>query len=193
MATVATKPMTADEFFGWVHQPENRDRYFELERGGIIEMPPPGKYHGFVCANVSRILGNFAAARRKGYVCTNDSGVLVERDPDTVWGVDVTFYDDAENADDMERKYAVEPPLLAVEVMSPGDRINRTLVRVTQLLNVGVKQVWVIDPQARDMSIYRQGKNPEMVQADGELTAGDILPDFRCHVNEFFGAPGASH
>jgi Uma2 family endonuclease len=190
MATVAAKPMTGDEFFGWVHQPENSDRCFELERGEIIEMPPPGKYHGFVCANVSRILGNFAAARRKGYVCTNDSGVLVERDPDTVRGVDVTFYDDAQNADDMERKYAVEPPLLAVEVMSPGDRINRTLVRVTQLLNVGVKQVWVVDPQARDVSIYSQGQNPAIVKSDGELAAGDILPEFRCHVSEFFGSPG---
>jgi len=31
---------TADEFFDFVHRPENRDRFFELERGVIIEVRP---------------------------------------------------------------------------------------------------------------------------------------------------------
>ena len=32
MATVASKPITADEFYEFVHRPENRDRHFELDR-----------------------------------------------------------------------------------------------------------------------------------------------------------------
>ncbi len=189
MATVATKPMTALEFFDWVQRPENLDRFFELEQGEVFEMPPPGKYHGFVCANVSRILGNFAVGRRKGYLCTNDAGIIVERDPDTVRGVDVTFYDDEQTADNMERKYATEPPLLAVEVISPSDRFNRTQRRITQLLGVGVKQVWIVDPDARDVSIYRRGDaDPEMLGADAELNVPDILPGFGCRISEFFGS-----
>lgn len=189
MATVAIKLLTADEFFDWVHLPENHDRSFELERGEVVEMPLPGKYYGFVCANISRILGNFAARARRGYVCTNDSGIIVERDPDTVRGADVSYYVDEQTADDMERKYSTDPPVLAVEVMSPSDRFNRTVRRVTQMLNMGVKQVWVVDPQARDVSIYRLGRDPEVLMTDQELTAPDILPGFRCLVSEFFGAP----
>jgi Uma2 family endonuclease len=189
MATVATKPMTAAEFFDWVHLPENRDRCFELERGEIVEMPLAGKYHGFVCANICRILGNFAAHCRQGYVCANDSGIIVERDPDTVRGADVCYYEDSQTADDMERKYSVEPPILAVEVMSPNDRINRTIRRVTQMLNMGVKQVWVVDPQARDVSIYRPGRDPEILTADQELVASEILSGFRCLVSDLFNVP----
>jgi Uma2 family endonuclease len=77
MATVETKLMTAAEFYDWVNRPENQDRSFELERGGVVEMPPPSKFHGFVCGNVAGILRNYAAQRRKGYPCTNDAGVVV--------------------------------------------------------------------------------------------------------------------
>src|SRR4051812_4743289 len=105
MATAETKLLTAEEFFEWVHRPENRDKQFELERGEIVEMPPPGKYHGFVCGNIARILGNFAEQRKNGYPCSNDSGMIVEQGPDTVRGPDVSFSEDDQNADNMERKY----------------------------------------------------------------------------------------
>jgi Uma2 family endonuclease len=191
MATVESKLMTATEFFDWVHQPENRDRFFELDRGEVIEMPPPGKHHGFVCANVARILGVFASGRQKGYVCTNDSGLIVERHPDTVRGADVVFYEDSETTTDMERQYSNSPPLLAAEVMSPNDRINAIMHRVTQLLNFGVKLVWVIDPQGRDVSVCRLGQSPRIYSEDDELTGEDVLPEFRCHVADFFATPGA--
>jgi Uma2 family endonuclease len=77
MATVATRPITADEFYDFVHRQENRDRVFELERGEIVEMSRPGKLHGFVCANIVAILVVFARQRKKGYVCSNDTGVVV--------------------------------------------------------------------------------------------------------------------
>ena len=184
--------MTAEEFFEWVQRPENRDRFFELEQGEIVLIPPPGKYHGFVCGNVAGILRNFAIKRRKGYVCTNDSGIIVERDPDTVRAPDVAFYEDSQTAADMDRQFSVVPPLLVVDVLSPHDRINRVLVRVAQLLARGAKLVWVVDPESRDVSVYRPGSDPRVVAADSELTGEEILPDFRCRVAEFFDVPGAS-
>ena len=89
MATVTTKPMTAEEFYEWANHPDNRHKYCELERGEIVEISRPGKLHGLICANVVRILGNFSIQRKKGYVCSNDTGLVVERDPDTVRGPDV--------------------------------------------------------------------------------------------------------
>ena len=38
--------MTAEEFWEWANRPENEDRLWELERGEVIEMPPPGTVHG---------------------------------------------------------------------------------------------------------------------------------------------------
>lgn len=189
--TPSTRRMTAGEFFDWVHRPENRNRFFELDRGEVVEMPPPGKHHGFVCGNIARILGVFAVQRRKGYVCTNDAGVLFEQDPDTVRGPDVTFYEDAQTTSDMDRQYAVRPPLLAVEVSSPNDRINRTMRRITQMLHAGVAQVWLVDPEGRDVSVHRRGQDALHLTEGQELTGDPALPDFRCRIADFFALPGA--
>lgn len=51
MATVATKLLTAEEFFDWANLPENRDRRFELEKGEIVEGSLPGERHCAVCGN----------------------------------------------------------------------------------------------------------------------------------------------
>jgi Uma2 family endonuclease len=188
--SISTDRMTAEEFFRWIHLPENRDLHVELERGEIIEMPPPGKYHGFVCGNVARILGNYSVQQGRGYVCTNDAGLIVERDPDTVRGPDVTFCDDNQTAETMERQFAQRPPVLAVEVISPNDRLNRTVLRVSQMLNLGVQIVWVVDPETRDVSVYRPGQAPRLVRGDDELAGEECLPDFRCRASEFFQRPG---
>ncbi|MCY2995229.1 MAG: hypothetical protein NTY19_46310 [Planctomycetota bacterium] len=45
----STDRLTAEDFFRWVSLPENRDLHAELEQGEVIELPPPGKYYGFVC------------------------------------------------------------------------------------------------------------------------------------------------
>jgi Uma2 family endonuclease len=74
--TSTTKPRTSGEVFDWVHRPENRDRWFELERGKVIEMPPPGVRHGVVCGNVGWILNGFVRQRNQGYVCSNRSRTL---------------------------------------------------------------------------------------------------------------------
>lgn len=190
MSSVASKLMNAPEFLDWVHREENRGKFFELERGEVIEMPPPTKFHGFVCGNVSRILGVFAANRRKGYVCTNDAGVIVEENPDTVRGPDISFYEDEQTAADMDRGYAVVPPTLSVDVLSPNERINRVAVRVAQLLNRGVKLVWVIDPEARDVCVYRPDHDPYVLTESDEMSGDEVLPDFRCRVSELFAMPG---
>jgi len=189
-ATSATDRMTADEFYRWANLPENRDLHVELERGTVIEMPPPGKYHGFVCGNIAGILRDYAVKRARGYVCTNDAGLIVERDPDTVRGPDVTFYDDNQTADTMDRQVAQRPPALAVEVMSPNDRLNRTLLRISQMLDLGVQMVWVVDPETRDVSVYRSGKAHRLIATDQELTGDDVLSEFRCRVSQLFLLPG---
>jgi Uma2 family endonuclease len=190
MATATTKPMTAEEFYEWVHRPENRDRFFELERGEVVEMPPPHKYHGRVCAKVCSILETYAARVGKGYPVSNDSGFCLETDPDTVRGADVAFYEDDQTADTMDRKYTARLPQLAVEVLSPSDSPNKVTRRVTQFLTRGIALVWVIDPEVRSVAVHHPSKLPRVLDESDELDGNDVLPDFRCRVAEFFAMPG---
>lgn len=190
MATVSTKPMTADEFYDWVHRSENADRRFELVRGEVVEMTRPGKRHGFVCARASQILMNFADRRKKGYVCSNDTSVIVATDPDSVRGPDIMFFEDAQSMAELEVKWAKAPAKLAVEVMSPSDTFGEMSERIQDQLDAGTALVWLIDPESRKVTVYRPGKQHYVLCDTDELTGDDVLPDFRCKVSDFFSMPG---
>jgi Uma2 family endonuclease len=182
--------MTAEEFCDWVHRPENENKWFELVRGEVIELPPPMKRHGIVTINVGRILSNFTIERNKGYVTGNDAGVILERDPDTVRGPDVAVYEDAESFEETHPKYGEVPPRLAVEVLSPNDRADRILRKITDYLRNGVELVWVVDPEEKTVTVYRADNGPQVLQGSEEVTGENVLPGFRCAVADFFLIPG---
>ncbi len=190
------KLMTADEFYDFMQQPQNRDRYCELQRGEIIDVGVPKKPHGVVCSNIAFFLQLHARQVGGGYVCTNDSGFITERDPDTVRGVDVAYYDDATTYDEVAEsspKYTSSPPVIAVEVMSPDDRINRVLGKVGEYLAAGVQQVWVVDPESRDVTVNRRGHPiPVTLAGDAVLEGGETLPGFQLPLAEIFRLPTQS-
>lgn len=188
--TTAKKLMTAEEFCDWVHEPEQADKWFELVRGEVIELPPPLKAHGVVCPNISRILGNFLFELGKGYLTSNDSGVILERDPDTVRGPDIAFYEDANTFAELHPKYGEVPPRLAIEVLSPNDRASKVLRKISDYLRCGVELVWVIDPEIRTATVHQPGKPQVELDETQELTGADVLPGFRCRVADFFALPG---
>jgi Uma2 family endonuclease len=189
MTTLPTALMTASEFWDWVHRPENRDRHFELERGKVVEVSRPGEVHGVVCANATWILGGYVRHRRKGYLCGNDTGIIWEGDPDTVKGPDLFFYDKNVSFGELNPKWTEEIPTLVIEVLSPSDRLTKVARRISQFLKWGVPLVWLVDPEEQTVTIYRPDRPLEVLESIQELTGGDILPDFRCPVAEFFFMP----
>jgi Uma2 family endonuclease len=192
MTTPATMTplMTAEEFCEWTQRPENSNRWFELVRGEVIELPPPVKPHGVICLNVGRMLGNYTFERGSGYVACNDTGVILERDPDTVRGPDVALYEDATTFAELHPKYGEVPPRLAVEVLSPNDRANKVLRKINDYLRCGVGLVWVVDPESRTVTVHRPGQSQVEYGAEQELTGEDVLPGFRCLIGDFFRLPG---
>jgi Uma2 family endonuclease len=190
MSTETTaKLLTADEFFDWVMRPENQPKHYELERGRVVEVSRPGERHGLVCGNVATNLNLYARQRRKGYVLSNDPGVILERDPDTVRGPDVAYFEKGKKYDQMNPKFAEGVPALAVEVLSPNDRIGKVTRRVSEFHKAGVRLVWIVDPDARDVTVYRAGAGSYVVEPGQEITGDDVLPDFRRRVAEFFFSP----
>lgn len=178
--------MTADEFFEFVHRPENRNRLFELDRGRVNEMPRPGFRHGAVCSNVSRILGNFTFARRRGVVVSNDAGLIVERDPDTVFGPDVFLFDEAIDFVDLPTKWEDRPPTLVVEVFSPNDRTAKVHRRVGRFLAMGVPLVWVLDPEDSTLTVHQAHRPLVVLDAADEVSGLEFLPDLKMKVADFF-------
>jgi Uma2 family endonuclease len=182
MATVEAL-LTAEEF-GLRPDPGYPE---ELVQGRIITMPPPKPRHGQVCTKVIRILDRFVEERDLGHVLSNDSGVVTERDPDTVRGADVSFYSyDRLQKGPIPEGYLAVPPNLVVEVRSPDDRWRDLLKKVNEYLAVGVTVVIVLDPDPCTAHIFHAERAPEQLGPDDELTVPDILGDFRVKVARFF-------
>ena len=61
-----------------------------------------------------------------------------------------------------------QPPLIAIEILSPEDRLSRFRVKVEAYVAFGVENIWIIDPATRSaMTADRFGLHPV---ESGELT-----------------------
>src|SRR5262245_46508192 len=127
----------------------------ELVRGRVVEMSLPAPRHGYYCGNICRVVGNHVAAKGLGRVMTNDSGVITERDPDTVRGGDVVYYSYERLArGPLPEGYLNVAPELVFEVRSPSDRWTKITAKVGEYLEAGVLIVCVLDPADERLVIY---------------------------------------
>jgi Uma2 family endonuclease len=190
MATVSTPKMTAEEFYAWANRPENEGRRFELVNGEVEEMPSPGEAHALVCWFVIKVLTEYIVRRGTGHLLTNDCGLIVRRNPDTVRGPDVMLFLDNLTLDRARPGHTDRVPNLIAEVLSPSDSQTRTLRRIGQYHARGVQLVWVIAPEERTVTAYRPNEFPKLLDEQDELTGNGVLPDFSCRVADLFTLPG---
>jgi Uma2 family endonuclease len=182
MATVE-KLVTAERLW---ELPEAADgARLELFQGELIEMTPAGGKHGKCCGLITAALVQYAKGHGAGHVATNDTGIFLERDPDTVLGPDLVYWSRARLAE-MPEGFVQVPPDLVVEVVSPSDTQNHAHRKVLHYLDHGVRAVWVVDPATETVMVYRSRQEIRVLSKDDEISAPDVLPGFSCRVGEFF-------
>jgi len=62
--------------------------------------------------------------------------------------------------------------------------------RIREQLQFGAKLVWLLDPEARNVTVYRLRQDYQVLEDNEELTGDEVLPEFRCKVSELFDLPG---
>ena len=159
----------------------------ELVRGRIVAVPPPGFEHGKICVEMIFSLTLVVKGQGSGQVVGNDSGVLTQRDPDSLRGADVAYYGPAK-AQRIGRTqgYPESPPDLVVEVRSPSDRWREVLAKVLEYLSVGVPIVVVLDPDTRSAHLFEGDQPPRKLGPEDTLTFPDLLGDFAVVVERIF-------
>jgi Uma2 family endonuclease len=180
--SIAARLLTADEY---ARLPDSGCPT-ELVRGEVITMNPPRSRHGQVCANACFILRSFAKQHDLGHVLSNDSGVITERDPDTVRGADIAYYSYTRVPKGRLAGYLPVPPDVVLEVLSPDDRPGRVAAKVQEYLNVGVATVVVLDAEDDRAFIYELGRVPRELGGADRLRLSAISPAFDVAVSEFF-------
>jgi Uma2 family endonuclease len=181
--SVAEKLLTAEEYA----QLPDDGRLSELVRGRVVYMNPTKSRHGYVCGNIQGIVRSFVKPRDLGRSLCNDSGVITERDPDTVRGADVSYYSYTRLAKGrLPNRYPDTAPEVVFEVLSPDDRWPQVLAKVSEYLNAGVLAVCVADPERETVHLHRPDEPAQILTGDRELCLPEIHADFRVPVPEFF-------
>ena len=62
--------------------------------------------------------------------------------------------------------------------------------KIQEYLTNGVKVVWQVDYEERNVTVYRPDKMMEVVREGGELAGGDDLPGLVIKVADIFKLPG---
>lgn len=184
MSAIAHKLMTAEEFAA-LPEPLNGSQQ-ELVKGEVVIMPPPQARHGILCSRIDRRLGIYVEENNLGWTTSNDTGVILERDPDTVRGPDVAFWSIARQPE-LPTGYFEIPPDIAVEVLSPTDRRRDVREKIREYITLGVRLVWLIDPETRTVTVYPGTIRGTELDESDTLDGGEVLPGFTVPVSYLFG------
>jgi len=161
---------------------------YELVKGYLRERPVSER-SSKVGARIIRLLGNEAEKAGQAVVYGSDLGYQCF--PDS--SINVRFGDasviDAARLRQIpgDPGFMPIPADLVVEVLSPNDKSKDVADKVKDYLKAGFRLIWVVDPEWRNVHIYRPDGSVQLLSEREEITGETALPGFRCKVGEFFG------
>ncbi|MEW6363871.1 MAG: Uma2 family endonuclease [Acidobacteriota bacterium] len=158
----------------------------ELVEGRIVTMSPTGQAHGECEGNFYDHIRSFVRARRLGRVSVGEVGIYTRRSPDSVRGADVLFISNERYAQKKSRSFLDVAPDLVVEVLSPEDRWSEVMQKLREYFSIGVRLIWVADPESRTVYAYRSLTDIREFTLNDELPGDDVLPGFSVKVAELF-------
>ncbi len=140
-------------------------------------------------ARLAQLLLNWSDERPepRGQVHSGAVGCRLRSDPDSTVRIDLVYVS-AETSRHLtdEMPLINGPPTLAVAIPCPLDTVGEVNETIDECLASGVALVWIIDPFWHTVCVHRPGAEPELFNADQELTAEPHLPGFRAAVARIF-------
>lgn len=135
---------------------DEKDR-IEIINGEAVMMAPPSRVHQKICFEIGRQLGNYLEGKKcEVYPAPfavrlfEESGDYPE-DVDTMVEPDLSVVCDPGKLDDHGCKGA---PDLVVEVLSPSTRRHDRMIKFNLYQRAGVKELWLVDPDTRDVQTF---------------------------------------
>ena len=170
--------MTEDQFFDFCQA--NRD--LRLERtssGDIVIMPPEGWGSGRRGLRLAVQLEIWAKRDRTGVAVGSSTGFTLPngavRSPDAAW---VRKERLRSLSREQKEKFLPLCPDFVVEVRSPSDRLSDLRDKMAEYLENGARLGWLLDPQSREVYVYRPGARVQRLRNPGSLPADPELPSF---------------
>ena len=172
--------MTAEEL---MRLPDDGNHY-ELIKGELLTMPPPGDEHGAVIMNLAVPLAVYVKENNLGVLRAAETGFKLESNPDTVLAPDIAFIA-RDRVGPKVLGYRWGAPDLVVEVMSQWDSRPKATRKAELWVELGARSVWVVSPRKRTVEVFRTDGDKKLFHDTDELV-DDTVPGFRIKVSEIF-------
>lgn len=106
-----------------------------------------------------------------------------DRSPDVSW-VEQSRWDAL--TPEQQRKFPPICPDFVLELLSPTDNLKTTQAKMQEYLASGIRLGWLINPQDRQVEIYRPQQSVEVLQAPAVLSGESVLPKFTLNLGWFW-------
>lgn len=179
--------LTDDEFYEFCQH--NSDLRIErTATGALVVMPPTGGESGHRNADLTTDVNLWNRQTELGVVF--DSSTVFKlpnganRSPDVAWITNERW-----NALSVERQKKFPPiaPDFVTELRSETDTLKDLQEKMREYMGNGVRLGWLIDPQIRQVSIYRPDQPAETLQSPTTLSGEAVLPRFVLDLSRIFG------
>ena len=173
--------LSAEEFDNY---PFEEDKRYELDEGELIEMTRPAYKHNRVLRKLVVRLDAYLDKDGAGEVLISENlyalSPNIRRSPD----VAVILGDRHEELKDA--KVIPIIPEIAAEVLSPSETPRMIHRKLKQYFAAGVKEVWLIDPESREVEVWTGSTLPDRALAVGESLMSPLLPGFSLALADLF-------
>jgi Uma2 family endonuclease len=163
----------------------NRDLRLErTAKGELIVMPPTGGETGRRNLGLAAQLWNWSQSNSLGIAFDSSTGFTLPngaiRSPDASW---VALERWQALTPLQRRKFIPLCPDFAIELLSPTDELRDTQAKMQEYLANGLRLGWLINPDSKQVEIYRPGQPVEILQNPASLSGENVLTGFALNLS----------
>lgn len=175
---------TADDLLAM----EDGDRY-ELDDGELVDTTM-GLTSGETASEVNARLWFHVREHKLGRVLDSSIGyqLFPRTRPNRIPRPDISFLSNDRLRRAEREGWVRIAPDLAVEVVSEHDNARYLQRKVTEYLEAGVRMVWVVYPDTRQVLVHMAGSVRPLGE-DDILDGGDVVPGFAVRVGDLIPEP----
>ncbi|MBD2292901.1 Uma2 family endonuclease [Anabaena sphaerica FACHB-251] len=169
---------TDDEFVEIVDA--NKDLRLELSsEGELIVMSPTGGETGERNLELSGQVWFWNRKNNLGKAFDSSTGFKLPnggtRSPDVSW-IKIERWNAL--TPEQRKKFLPLCPDFVIELVSESDDLEDTQAKMREYINNGLLLGWLINPKDKQVEIYRQNQEVEVLQSPTNLSGEDVLPGF---------------
>lgn len=157
---------------------DNPDSKFETTKEGkLIVMSPTGSNSGRRNTKLIFQVELWNSTNNLGVTFESSTGFILSngavRSPDVSW---IRLNRWNELTQEQQDKFAPIDPDFVIELRFSTDKLDALQEKMAEYIECGVRLGWLINPQDKQVEIYRQGQNKEVLDNPDSLMGEDILP-----------------